>query len=36
VAKGPAGVLGVRNSPSDGAQREVPNGLGFRYTPPPG
>jgi len=36
VAKDPAGLLGVRNSPSDGSQREVPNGLGFRYTPPPG
>ncbi len=36
VAKDPAGLLGVRNSPSDGAQRAVPNGLGFRYTPPPG
>ena len=36
VAKDPAGLLGVRNSPSDGTQRGVPNGLGFRYTPPPG
>ena len=36
VAKDPVGVLGVRNSPSDGSPREVPNGLGFRYTPPPG
>jgi hypothetical protein len=36
VAKGPAGLLGVRNSPSDGSQRSVPNGLGFRYTPPAG
>jgi hypothetical protein len=36
VAKDPIGLLGVRNSPSDGSQREVPNGLGFRYTPPPG
>jgi len=36
VAKDPAGLLGVRNSPSDGSQRSVPNGLGFRYTPPAG
>ena len=36
VAKDPIGLLGVRNSPSDGSQRKVPNGLGFRYTPPPG
>jgi Phosphodiester glycosidase len=36
VAKDPVGVLGVRNSPSDGSPRKVPNGLGFRYTPPPG
>ena len=36
VAKDPAGLLGVRNSPSDGTQRAVPNGLGFRYTPPSG
>ena len=39
VAKDPAGLLGVRNSPSDGtrtAPRAVPNGLGLRYTPPPG
>ena len=34
VAKDPAGVLGVRNSPSDGTQRGVPNGVGFRYNPP--
>ena len=32
VAKDTAGLLGVRNSPSDGAQRPVPNGLGFGYT----
>jgi Phosphodiester glycosidase len=36
AANDPAGVLGVRNSPSDGSPRKVPNGLGFRYTPPPG
>jgi len=35
LARSPAGVLGVRNQPSDGRQRAVPNGLGFRYTPPP-
>jgi hypothetical protein len=34
VAKDPAGLLGVRNSPSDGSERAVPNGLGFRYTAP--
>ncbi len=32
VARSAAGVLGVRNQPSDGRQRPVPNGLGFRYT----
>jgi exopolysaccharide biosynthesis protein len=36
AAKDPAGILGLRNSPSDGTQRAVPNGLGFRYTAPPG
>jgi hypothetical protein len=36
VAKDTAGLLGVRNSPSDGTQRSVPNGLGFRYTAPAG
>jgi len=36
VANDPAGVLGVRNNPSDGSQRKVPNGLGFRYRPPAG
>ena len=36
VAEDPAGTLAVRNVPSDGSERPVPNGLGFRYTPPPG
>ena len=31
-----AGLLGVRNSPADGTERPVPNGLGFTYTPPAG
>ncbi len=34
VAGNSAGVVGVRNRPSDGRQRYVPNGLGFRYTAP--
>ena len=32
VARSPAGALGVLNQPSDGRQRPVANGLGFRYT----
>lgn len=31
-----AGLLGVRNTPADGTERPVPNGLGFRYTAPAG
>ena len=34
VAQDEAGSLGVRNHPSDGSERAVPNGLGFRYTAP--
>lgn len=34
VAAGTAGVVRVRNSPSDGQQREIPNGLGITYSPP--
>jgi hypothetical protein len=34
VARNAAGVVGVRNRPSDGRERYVPNGLGFRYTAP--
>lgn len=34
IAKNAAGVVGVRNRPSDGRERYVPNGLGFRYTAP--
>ena len=36
VAADRRGVVGVRNSPSDGRQRAVPNGLGFTYEAPPG
>jgi exopolysaccharide biosynthesis protein len=36
VAREPDGAVAVRNQPSDGHERPVPNGLGFRYTPPPG
>jgi hypothetical protein len=36
VAKDEAGTLGVRNVPSDGSERPVPNGLGFRYVAPAG
>jgi exopolysaccharide biosynthesis protein len=36
VAADQAGVVGVRNSPSDGRQRAVPNGLGLTYTAPAG
>jgi hypothetical protein len=36
IARNAAGVVGVRNRPSDGRQRYVPNGLGFRYTAPRG
>jgi exopolysaccharide biosynthesis protein len=36
VARDAAGVVGVRNRPSDGRERSVPNGLGFRYTAPAG
>lgn len=36
IAKDTSGVVGLRNRPSDGQQRKVPNGLGFRYTPPRG
>ncbi len=36
VAQDPEGALAVRNQPSDGHERDVPNGLGFRYTPPAG
>jgi hypothetical protein len=35
VAADERGLVRVRNSPSDGRQREVPNGLGFTYEPPP-
>lgn len=34
VAANRSGVVGVRNSPSDGQERSIPNGLGFTYTPP--
>ncbi|HQR27653.1 MAG TPA: phosphodiester glycosidase family protein [Nocardioides sp.] len=34
VAANRSGVVGVRNSPSDGAERPVPNGLELTYTPP--
>ena len=34
VAADPAGVVAVRNTPSDGHERAVPNGLAFRYVPP--
>jgi hypothetical protein len=34
VARGPGGRVGVVNSPSDGDQRAVPNGLGVTYTAP--
>lgn len=34
VAADPSGVAAVRNAPSDGAERPVPTGLGFRYLPP--
>jgi exopolysaccharide biosynthesis protein len=30
----PDGILSVLNSPSDGQQRPVPNGLQMSYTPP--
>ncbi|GAB2874869.1 phosphodiester glycosidase family protein [Nocardioides pacificus] len=33
AAAGPDGVVGVVNSPSDGQQRLVPNGLGVTYRP---
>lgn len=36
VSADEAGVVGVRNSPSDGRQRAVPNGLGLTYTAPAG
>jgi hypothetical protein len=36
VARNPAGRVLLRNHPSDGHERPVPNGLGFRYTPPAG
>jgi exopolysaccharide biosynthesis protein len=36
VAASASGVVGVRNSPSDGGQRPVPNGLGITYTAPVG
>jgi exopolysaccharide biosynthesis protein len=36
IARDATGVVAVRNRPSDGQQRRVPNGLGFRYTPPLG
>jgi exopolysaccharide biosynthesis protein len=35
VAKRKSGEVGVINSPSDGGQRSVPNGLEIAYTPPP-
>ena len=34
IAKDPSGVVAVRNQPSDGHERSVPNGLGFHYTAP--
>jgi len=34
VARDPAGSVAVRNQPSDGHERAVPNGLGFRYVAP--
>ncbi len=34
IARDPVGSVAVRNSPSDGHERPVPNGLGFRYVPP--
>lgn len=34
IARDPAGTTAVRNQPSDGQERPVPNGLGFRYTAP--
>jgi exopolysaccharide biosynthesis protein len=36
IARDAAGVVAVRNRPSDGRERAVPNGLAFRYAPPPG
>jgi hypothetical protein len=35
VAKRKSGEVGVINSPSDGSQRSVPNGLEIAYIPPP-
>jgi hypothetical protein len=34
VAPDPEGIVGVRNTPSDGQERAIANGLGFRYTRP--
>jgi exopolysaccharide biosynthesis protein len=34
VAPNHTGLVGVRNTPSDGHERAIPNGLGFRYTAP--
>jgi exopolysaccharide biosynthesis protein len=36
VARNAAGTVGVRNQPSEGRQRAVPNGLGFTYARPTG
>ena len=33
IAPDPTGVIGVRNSPSDGFERHVANGLEVLYTP---
>ena len=33
IAPDPTGVIGVRNSPSDGFERHVANGLVVTYTP---
>lgn len=34
IARDPSGTVAVRNQPSDGHERSVPNGLGFHYTDP--
>jgi exopolysaccharide biosynthesis protein len=35
LALDPGGLIGMRNSPSDGFERHVANGLEVTYTPPP-
>ncbi len=34
IAEDASGAVAVRNQPSDGRERSVPNGLGFHYTAP--